>query len=628
MTGYRKDIDGLRCLAVWPVVLFHAGFQAFDGGFVGVDVFFVISGFLITGTIRREIETGTFSFRHFYERRVRRILPAAVVMLAATIATGIAISLPPDARDLAHSALASVFSLANIYFYWRQGYFDGSGENAPLLHMWSLGVEEQFYLLFPLILVFLGQKSARVTWIWLGGGMLASFLASWWWTHYDASAAFYLLPFRAWELGLGALLALMPPSLGNGRVSAIANAFGALVGLAMIAIAVLLFDRTTPFPGLAALLPCTGAVLLLATGARATPVSRILSWAPLRFFGLISYSLYLWHWPVLVFGRTIAVQSLTVRVIEVVLAIALATLSWHFVEQPFRNSQRRSRRKALAFVGVASLGITAVAGAIAVLDGWPQRFAPRTTRLASFLDYDPRGAYREGTCFVTDRTSRDIDFEVCLARQTSRPNVLVLGDSHAAQLWAGLNTRVEELHFSQVTMASCRLTRSSLAASDEQCRRLARRVYRDILPGGKVDAVLLAGAWRRSDLRDIERTLIWMKRQGVPVLLIGRGTTYDNDLPRLLALAEQRQDDELVDRHRARYTATIDNQLAQIAARIDVPFQPLTSLECHAGNCTTLVAVDVPVRFDRGHLTEQGSNWLAGLIHASPVMRQFIAELL
>ena len=341
--AYRPDIDGLRALAVLSVVFFHFEFLGFSGGFVGVDIFFVISGYLITSIIVGDLEVGRFSFARFYERRIRRIVPAFIVMLAAATIASVALFPPKELAQFGISAAAAAGFCSNIFFAFQTNYFAGPDSMMPLLHTWSLGVEEQFYILWPLLLFACSRMGARLAVSVLVVGLATASLAYSGWgvnTKY-ASQLFYLLQSRAWELMFGAILALgLVPRIGNRWL----RDGLALLGIAMIALAVSYFSSTTPFPGLWATIPCLGAMLVIHTGQqRDTVVYRLLSLPPFVFIGLISYSLYLWHWPVFAFAENYLGRpfSFGEAVLLMIVCIAIATASWRYVEQPFRYGERK-----------------------------------------------------------------------------------------------------------------------------------------------------------------------------------------------------------------------------------------------------------------------------------------------
>ena len=443
MPEYRADIDGLRAIAILPVIFFHAGFGFAQGGFVGVDVFFVISGYLITSLIHREMIAGEFSLVRFYERRVRRLFPALFAVLSVCAAVSAWLLLPQDLRYFGGSLFATTLFSSNVFFWLEAGYFDVAAERKPLLHTWSLAVEEQFYLLFPLFLLlalrYLPRRLVAVT----GVVTVVSLIASEWMLRNTDSAAFYLAPFRAWELGLGACLALIAPRARQGIRRAEAFAW---LGLALIAASVVAFSWQTPFPGLHALVPAVGAALVIWSGSGAgTHASRILGARSLVFIGLISYSLYLWHWPLLVFARHFAIRDLTTaeRLGVLLASVALAIASWRFIERPFRGRHGilpRRRLFQLAAVTMACLCAVGLAGV--ARSGWPQRLDAQTRQLlAGAEDRNPR---REACSFLDAQALRA--GRACRIGKLDgqQPSFIVWGDSHADALMTAFDRLAAE----------------------------------------------------------------------------------------------------------------------------------------------------------------------------------------
>ena len=306
---YRKDIDGLRALAVIPVVLFHLGIPAFSGGYVGVDVFFVISGYLITGIIVRDIEKGNFSLVNFYERRIRRIFPALFMVLVITTMVSYKVYSPSELMRYSKSlASISLFS-SNFLFLRESGYFSPSAEIRPLLHTWSLSIEEQFYIFFPILLTF-SFKYLRKPVVPIIIAAILSFTANIILVSEYKEMVFFMLPTRAWELCLGGILALnLIPKLSNNNI----NNWLSLIGLMMLIFSVFKYDSITVYPGLAASIPCLGAALMIYTGDKHTIIARLLSFRGFVFVGLISYSLYLWHWPTIVLFKNFKVLPITLE---------------------------------------------------------------------------------------------------------------------------------------------------------------------------------------------------------------------------------------------------------------------------------------------------------------------------
>ena len=478
--AFRPDIEGLRGIAILLVLLFHAGLPWTPGGFVGVDVFFVISGFLITGKLWRESQLpGGLSAVRFYAWRIRRLLPAALVAIALVTIAALAIASPLDRSELAADATSSALSLANMRFIGSVDYFAPTSSPSPFLHFWSLSVEEQFYLVWPaliLLLVTRGGGRRRL----LGALLLAvvaSFAVSLWLTDASPARAFYLLPTRVWQLGVGGALALLL-HLGTTRRAGIA----AWLGLAAVAAAGLLVDSETPYPGVAALLPTLGTVALLFGGAAPSGPTRLLTVAPLRLLGKISYSLYLWHWPLLVLPALALERSLTAveSAAAVVVAIVVAWLSWRLIEQPFRYGERSRRAPSWSAIRLGVAGILAVAlftqGLSAGLAATEVVVEPTPTASVSPIASDgpvavPVGLspslktaradeerLRADGCLAFERVSNPPD---CVYGAIDSPiTVALVGDSHAAHWFPALEAVATERGWRLVTFVkvSCSFT--------------------------------------------------------------------------------------------------------------------------------------------------------------------------
>jgi peptidoglycan/LPS O-acetylase OafA/YrhL len=431
---YRPEIDGLRALAVIPVLLFHAGVPGFPGGFVGVDVFFVISGFLITRIIHSEIAEGRFSIIRFYERRARRILPAlGVVLFAATLVA--AILWDPGELVKYGTSLVATVGFASNFWFWRTtgGYFAPEAGIHPLLHTWSLAVEEQFYIFFPLLMMLCARLAPKRVKLVVIAVVAVSFAYSLWRLPAEPREVFYLPLGRAWELGLGSMLAL-------GLFPAVRETWRAplgLVALALIIVPVLLYDATTPFPGLAALAPCLGAALVIYLGKCGS--TRVLAWRPLVFVGLISYSLYLWHWPLIVLLHGIrggAELPLSWAIGAIVASLILAWASWRFVERPFRRPGLFSQRAIFAFSGAVAATLVALAGGLWALRGIPQRFTPTELAVLS-AQYDINA--RRAECSMQDDASK-----FCrMGARDAAPSFFLWGDSHADSAQPGFELAAE-----------------------------------------------------------------------------------------------------------------------------------------------------------------------------------------
>lgn len=432
---YRPDIDGLRAIAVLPVVLYHSSL-GFPGGYVGVDVFFVISGYLITKIIYDLVVAGKFSFVDFYDRRIRRLFPALFVLLLAVASWSAFALIWTDLRTFGASLAAATIYLSNVFFYLDSGYFVEAARTKPLLHTWSLAVEEQFYIVVPFLLFALARFVPKRFHVWfIAAVSIASFAMCVWYTRTNTNAAFYLLPMRAWELGLGGALAIAAPAVFQKRWL---SEFLSIAGLVAILFAVFAFSTATPFPGWHAAIPTLGAAAILSTGGRSGAyVERLLSSWPFVFIGQISYSLYLWHWPVIVaftYAR-ITPASWEVSAAAVAISTALATLSWRYVERPFR--QRRllpSARKLFIAAAAGSLVAIACGAVLYVTKGFPQRYSPQAVELLK----DSRWLSTRRDCHFVTKQRAEAN-QLCVRGATGvAPTFIFVGDSHADALSDGL----------------------------------------------------------------------------------------------------------------------------------------------------------------------------------------------
>jgi peptidoglycan/LPS O-acetylase OafA/YrhL len=405
---YRREIDGLRAFAVLPVILFHAGFETFSGGFVGVDVFFVISGYLITAVILTDIEKGKFSIINFYERRARRILPALFLVMIISIPFSWLLLTPIDYENFSESLVATSLFGSNFFFWRDSGYFATAVELKPLLHTWSLALEEQFYLLFPFILVSFWKIGKRYLFAGLAILLVCSLAMSLWFTRSNPLAAFYLLHTRGWELLIGALAAAYLVKTKRREPRVIIGEVGGWLGVALVVGPVFLYSASTPFPGFYAIVPCLGAVLVILFASHGNSVGGFLGNKVFVGIGLISYSAYLWHQPLFAFARHASSEELdsTLFAALSVLVFLLGYLSWRFVEAPFRRVGKFSRNQIFGFALICGTFLCGVGFFGQIMDGFPAK---------------------------SDETEMT---ELKLTDQ----NFIVLGDSHGAHLVAGLKS--------------------------------------------------------------------------------------------------------------------------------------------------------------------------------------------
>ena len=495
---YRPDIDGLRAVAVLSILLFHLGVSGFEGGYVGVDIFYVISGYLITTIIIRELAAGEFSIARFYERRVRRILPALVVTLVATLLVGGLMLGPEQFSDLASSAAATTLFGSNFYFYFGSGYFDGPSELKPLLHTWSLAIEEQFYILFPFLLILISSKLSGRYAPWLIALAILSLGASVVGTRIDENAAFFLLPFRGWELLIGSILALgVIPSLQHRTLLNMLSA----AGLVMMLFSVLAYTSATPFPGIAAAVPTLGTALVIYAGSgNDTWVNRLLSVRPMVFIGLISYSLYLWHWPAIVYAKLYLINEPTdlEKLVIFVATLAIATLSWRFVETPFRDRTFLAPRERL-FVTFTAVGAVILGASFMVVanDGLPGRGS--TENLNAQLLADPGWQHWKDCEELGEEEG--VELALCAIGAESVPESLLFwGDSHALALASAVNASANRVGLGG--RIAVRTGCAPLLGIDREGQRSCAEFNEDVLDylaqRPELGTVVLAARWALS----------------------------------------------------------------------------------------------------------------------------------
>ena len=425
---YRRDIDGLRAIAILSVVLYHAGFTSLPGGFVGVDVFFVISGYLIGGHINSELIAHKFRFAAFYRNRAKRILPALYTVLTLTLIIGFAVLSPRELRDLAISTFATTASASNVLLWRTTNYFAPRADQNPLLMTWSLGVEEQFYLVIPVLLVLLARIRQRLSLPLILVLSAGSFLIATYQVHHSPTSAFYLLDSRAWELGIGVALAILEsemPNLTSSRTGGRANVLGG-TGLLLILGSLFLLNSSTPFPGPAAVPAVIGSALLLAS-SRSWVSRTLLSSEVAVYVGRISYSFYLLHWPLLSYLHVLSGGSLPLRMGLAAVAVAffLAVLSYRVIEVPFRSSSLPAGMLLIRY-GVLSLGMLLVSGVLYKANGLPSRyaFAAQIDNLVISTHHDP--------CLAEDGNSLPRLSPACTGAGHPGTHVALWGDSHAS----------------------------------------------------------------------------------------------------------------------------------------------------------------------------------------------------
>ena len=602
---YRPDIDGLRAIAVMLVVIFHAFPEAMPGGFIGVDIFFVISGFLITGIIVRELDQKRFSLLAFYNRRIRRIFPALIVVLCVTLVLGWLWMLPAAYAQLSSDVFASAAFFANIALLLQSGYFDIESAKKPLLHLWSLGIEEQFYLFWPLLLILVARlRLSMLAAVAVVG--VASFVLNVALIGSNPVATFYLPFTRAWELLAGAALACSWNQISQ---SGTASNLRASVGVLLIATAAAVLDTKSAFPGWWAVLPVAGSALLLSAPA-AWFCQGLLASPAMVWVGLISYPLYLWHWPLLVFFGIIKFAPLTLleRGLIVGLSFALAWFTYRFIEIPFRFG-RPSPRKILSLC--SGMVLVATAGGVVVEGrGFDFRLPPEIRELVHVRTDSSKWRFHE--CLLD--LSHEMSFADSCVDRDRRPLILVWGDSTAGALLPGLRKvrEVGDFGIAQFTSTSCIPALNADIASTPNCRAINDKILslaRQIGP----DIVLLHGTWGEH-LDQVAETILALKKQTTArIVVLGGVPAWRRGLPnevlryfmlhhRLIPLRSN------VAAQSNRYDAIMRAKLVPLGAE----FISASDAFCNAEGCLTRIGdttADITVS-DQVHLTEKGSVFL------------------
>ncbi|MEH6583835.1 MAG: acyltransferase family protein [Halioglobus sp.] len=643
---YRADIDGLRAIAVMSVLFFHSGSSIFSGGYVGVDIFFVISGYLITTIIVREIASDSFSISDFYERRFRRILPALTAVVLFSLLAGFFLLTPAYLMELGKSVIATTLFSSNFLFHSDAGYFDRAAEMKPLLHTWSLAVEEQYYIFFPLLLILIAKMDTRhyLRWLLVLGAL--SFISCVVVTDSNASAAFYLIPSRAWELFLGSVLALNVLARTENRW---ARESLAVLGLGLIVYSVTCFTDDTVFPGIAAIAPTLGSALIIYAGINGqTSVSRLLSLRPFVFVGLISYSLYLWHWPIIVYTKiySIAEPEAVTTTVMFIATFLISVLSWRYIETPFRKrSLCGSKRSMLSASAIGSLVL--VCGGLVVLlaDGFPQRYSQAIPE--RFSSYDTDWEHWK-SCEKKSRKAEQMSDLCPLGAADKTSSFILWGDSHAKALASGLDMKAKEY---QVTgaiaaKAGCPPLTGIDRPGQTSCHRFNQSMLALLADAPEIHTVILAARWTLSskgtrykneggepvslvDLQSpdadnlsnvaliekgLQRTMDELRKMGKEVVLVGSVPDIGHEVPSAYYVAEvsSRNLEHLISPTRKEYlqrTGEVISLLEKLEKTQSVYVVKPGPYLCNTDYCE-VKAEGIPLYRDDNHLSTFGSRYI------------------
>ena len=612
--GYRPDVDGLRAVAIAAVVVYHAFPAAVRGGFTGVDVFFVISGYLISRIIWRGLDERSFTLAWFYGRRVLRLFPALVLVLAGTLAAGRWLFLPDAYATLGKDIAGAATFASNLVLWQDAGYFTENAALRPLTHLWSLAVEEQFYLVFPLLLI-AAHRSWRLTGALLGVLAAASFTWNVATVGADPAAAFYLLPARFWELALGALLAYVQLSRSPALTPRLRDA-ASLAGLGLLLLAAFGLTSSSLFPGWWALAPTLAAVLLIGAGPDALLNRRVLASGPFVLLGRISYPLYLWHFPLLVLARVQWGASLSVgaTIAVVAVSVALAYGTYRLFELPARRLAGRGRRPAALVAPLAAVGCAGLA--VFFSAGLPGRLPVELQQLST-VAFDYKHAYRESRCFLQPWQGARAFRPDCVDAGSGKL-LLLWGDSHAAHLYPGLAPAARKRGFriAQRTASACPPLLDYRSGERPKCHEInaaALATARELRP----TTVVLSAQWEKyPSLDGLRATVAALRRLGVPeIVVVGPSPNWPNGVAQALFREVKRGG---LDRFPTRLKrelspapARADRRLRPLAHELGVTYIAPLDVLCNDDGCLARVEDrgEQLAFWDPSHFTAAGSSW-------------------
>lgn len=634
---YRPDIDGLRAIAVLLVLMFHLELGV-PGGYIGVDVFFVISGFLITGIIKRQIEQGEFTLYKFYVRRARRILPALLSVLLFSSVAALFMLLPSDLERYAKSMLATLLSVSNFWFWSQDGYFGASSALAPLLHTWSLAVEEQFYFFLPISLLLLYRWMPRWVGRFLLIGCIGTFAASAWFASTRTPEVFYFSPFRSWEMLMGSLLALyqLPRVAYNSHRQLIA-----VVGLLLVVVPAFVYNAKTVFPGLAAAPPCIGAALLIWIGTTGeSAVINLLKSKALVFIGLISYSLYLWHWPLLVFVKHFKGESVGLegRLGIGVASLILATLSWRFIETPFRSNPRTTTRQGLVFSSALMALLCSTVIAVLISNGLQGRYSSQVVALD--LARAPKLVRSECIDLRVPLNANTL----CRIGSQDNPTVIVLGDSYAHAMLPAFDNAFKRMGVAAWFAAESGCpplpaTHVSFQGRDNwRCREFNLKVGNFINEQSGLNQIVVSAAWdayvnessgyklRASSANDSVTSL----KQGIEqlakqtkatnltrnLIVIGQVPTYEWSVPYKMLLHELKAESIAPLKREDWLTkSAVSRGVFEVLSKSQIiTFISVAQWFCNTGTCHYASEKGQPLYWDGGHINAEGALFITPML--------------
>lgn len=622
---YRPEIDGLRALAVMSVIIFHAGFEIsynnetymlLPGGYLGVDVFYVISGYLISYLILQKLKSNSFSFLDFYERRARRLLPTLFLIILLSLVAGYILMMPNQLKDLSSSAISSLLFVSNIWFYFTDNYFAEPSLLKPLLHTWSLSIEEQFYIFFPPLLFFCHLRNKKIT-FYLLILILFSLIFSQLGSFYFKDLNFYIIISRVWELAFGSLIAVYHINLDDSHKIKHSNLLG-VFALSLIIIPFFIFDENTHHPSFMTSFTIIGTGILIYLRNFDGMIIKILSSKIFVGIGLISYSLYLWHYPVFAFKK-VKSNSLSDfdKLESIFLVIILSLMSYFLVEKPFRNKKLINKKIFISVIAFTFTIIFFLSAYIVKTNGLPKRFSQEVLELIDF-NYDYKTVYRVGTCHIESKKKITKPFfNNCeIELNENKKNILIWGDSLAAHLYPGIDEKYgKDFNIFQRTTGACKPYLKKNKKSKDICASINHFIIEEISTL-KPSKIFLSGFWKKEDLKSIKEVINFLKNKNFSqIYLVGPSPRWHDPLPKIL-YKEYRLKREipkyLSDENHKKFFE-LDKIFGDFSAKNSIKYLSPINILCKK-NYTCLVktenASDSIVNWDENHFTEKASKFI------------------
>ncbi len=614
--SYRRDIDGVRAIAVIAVILFHADFSLFEGGFVGVDVFLVLSGYLSTQRIIASYEQGGFKFKQFYVRRIMRLFPAMLTTVIGTLIAGMIFLWPDALLALAESAISALLSVANIYFYTQSGYWDTSSWTKPLLHFWTLAVDEQFYLFWPFIIIAILKFFRRFALPILSSILVASLLITTVYTYRDPSAAFYLTPFRIHEFAIGAVCVWGDRKRWPQTMAGQVGQYGlSCIGLAAILGSIFILDATYPFPGWIATIPALGTAFIIL--AKNPPRLMPLLANPLTsHLSVRSYSLYLVHWPVMVFMR-LQYGPLTISTfgLAMLIIVVLASLQYNLVETPLRRLPRKHNitlGRAIAGAGLAILFVAGGSVSVIASDGLPNRYSSELQQIAPLTKEETseqRSYPRKELC------AQAKDDTLCGTINPDAANVLVVGDSHGDDGLNIFSIAFPDANYLIAQKGGCPLV-TELTGIDpifRKCEQYNSRRFKQIdAIAQDLDYVVFSQRLSQPRIPLFKDTIDWFYERDIDIIVLGAGPEYRSEIggvvPMILQHGTTDELDETLNTHAYTQHYPLDDVLQEHVEMRGGTYLRKRDYFCPDDVCRVILKNGAPLMFDDHHLSLEASQ--------------------